>query len=174
MIGPQGTALVVDTCVVRSSGDGSARARSCRNFLQAIKDHGHCLVLTKPIDEEWRRHMSKYARKWLISMYSSRRVIRCVPQVRQDFRAGIKKQCTCPWENAAAEKDTKLIEAAREADQRIASVDARAREFFARVSIVIEEIRHIIWVNPEVQSQELVDWLKSGAHTKPELALYRR
>ena len=43
-------------------------SRNCREFLQAVLAICHRMVLTPPIQEEWNRHQSRFARTWRKSM----------------------------------------------------------------------------------------------------------
>jgi hypothetical protein len=64
---------------------------------------------------------------------------------------------------AAMEKDMRLIEAARATDNRIVSLDDTARRFFCAASKGVGELRQILWVNPVVERETPIQWLKEGA-----------
>ena len=42
-------------------------------------------------------------------------------------------------------------------------MDKKARFHFCNVCKNVEEIRDIMWVNPDTESEYCVDWLKRGA-----------
>lgn len=60
-------------------------------------------------------------------------------------------------------KDIHLIEAARAADSRIASLDDKARALFREASSMVKEIRSVCWVNPTNPAEDPLSWLESGA-----------
>ena len=64
---------------------------------------------------------------------------------------------------AAMEKDLHLIEAARATDRRIVSLDDTARRLFSSVSANIGELREILWVNPAIETETPIQWLKEGS-----------
>lgn len=62
------------------------------------------------------------------------------------------------------QKDFHLLEAARETDQTIISLDETVRGLFARATQHVGEIRDIVWVNPEYnEEEEPLVWLQNGA-----------
>ncbi|HLN32763.1 MAG TPA: hypothetical protein VK395_33850 [Gemmataceae bacterium] len=60
-------------------------------------------------------------------------------------------------------KDCHLLEAALATDSRIASLDEKARHHCAELAVAIEEMRAIIWVNPDVPEEGAIEWLEQGA-----------
>ena len=68
-------------------------------------------------------------------------------------------------------KDACLIEAALATDRTVASVDKEVRVFLQKVAHVVEELRAIVWVNPELEEEEPTPWLKRGAPAEPDRLL---
>ena len=64
---------------------------------------------------------------------------------------------------AILEKDRPLVEAALATDQRIASLDNRARNLFKGRVLSLTELASICWVNPEKIDETAVSWLQQGA-----------
>jgi hypothetical protein len=60
-------------------------------------------------------------------------------------------------------KDLILIEAALAADRIVISLDESVRGHFARASHSIDELKNIVWVNPEKQRDRPLWWLQQGA-----------
>lgn len=61
-----GRRLVIDANVVRAAGETEHTVSSaCRKFLDAVARFEHRVVMTTEIQQEWRDHASRYARKWL-------------------------------------------------------------------------------------------------------------
>jgi len=67
-------------------------------------------------------------------------------------------------------------EAALLSDKRIISLDDAARSHYAAASDRIRKIGGVIWVNPDIQEEEAIQWLEKGAsadHSR-RLENYRR
>jgi len=61
-------------------------------------------------------------------------------------------------------KDVHLIEAALDTDKTIISLDDNtARKFFALGSDEFEELKYIVWVNPDRPEETAIEWLENGA-----------
>lgn len=60
-------------------------------------------------------------------------------------------------------KDIHLIEAALLSEKRIISLDEEARSYYAAASDRIKEIKSVLWVNPDMQGEEAIQWLERGA-----------
>ena len=72
----------------------------------------------------------------------------------------------------AMEKDFHLPGAALETDQTIISRDENIRGLFKRASQQVDEIRNIIWVNPDRTAEEQpIVWLQNGAPPEPHRLL---
>ena len=70
--------LVIDASLaqsIRSASLVAPRAVLCRDILLAILDHKHVMVLTKEIDIEWDAHVTKFTRKWRVTMKSRRQML---------------------------------------------------------------------------------------------------
>ena len=68
--------LVIDTDVARASGDEDAtdpRAINCRDFLKEVRSQNHKVVMTRKISDEWKRHQSRFAFEWRVSMDARRK-----------------------------------------------------------------------------------------------------
>jgi hypothetical protein len=58
--------LVIDASVARSSGGEDALyplPKQCRDFLKATLSCGHRVVLSPPVNAEWKKHESGFARR---------------------------------------------------------------------------------------------------------------
>lgn len=156
--------LVIDASVATSTGERGRRGELCRTFLIIMIDRtAHRLVMTKDIGAEWDIHSHPFARRWRRSMNARRRVDR--PNVDHDavFCQKIERASQTEKALAAMEKDLRLIEAARIADNRVISLDDTARKFFSAVSSRVGELRDILWVNPVNEDETPIQWLLDGA-----------
>ena len=69
-------------------------------------------------------------------------------------------------------KDTHLIEAANCNDRIVASLDEAARRLFNGLAAAgNQELRSIVWVNPERSEETATDWLDHGASDEAERRL---
>ena len=86
------------------------------------------------------------------------------PPVNQALRDEIEGTATRDNEIEDMQKDFHLLEAARETDQTVISLDETVRQLFARATQRVGEIRDIVWVNPErTEEEEPIVWLQNGA-----------
>ena len=159
--------LVIDTDVAQAAGSETAthpRAKYCRDFLQKVLLLGHSVVMTPEISNEWKRHRSSFARRWRVSMDARRKVYRVDAPIDEELRNKIERTATNDKEDEDMQKDFHLLEAARETDQIIISLEEIIRQLFARAAQRVGEIRDIVWVNPErTEEEEPLVWLRNGA-----------
>jgi hypothetical protein len=68
-------------------------------------------------------------------------------------------------DTAEMTKDLCLIEAALATDKIVISLDDNtARKFFSEASVKIDELKDIVWVNPDkVDEEQPIEWLRNGA-----------
>ena len=165
--------LVIDASIAMAAGDVSMNptSRNCREFLQTILQICHLMALTVPIQEEWNRHQSRFARQWRKLMMARKKIeLVEVPPERSLERRIIRTIRDAPIA-AIIEKDRRLIEAALVTDKRVASLDDQVRGHFKAHRDTLPEARSICWVNPNTPDEEIVAWLRSGAPSDPFRAL---
>lgn len=159
--------LVIDTDVAQASGDEDAtdpRAINCRDFLKGVMTQNHRIVMTRKISDEGKRHQSRFALEWRMSMDARRRVDRIDPPEYDELQDKVTNTVDNEDEIEVMEKDLHLLEAAIETDKTIISLDETVRELFARATQQVGEIRDIIWVNPDRTTEEQpITWLQNGA-----------
>lgn len=159
--------LVIDADVAQASGDEDAtdpRAIICRDILMEVRTQEHRIVMTRLINDEWKRHQSHFALEWRASMDARRRVVRIDTSEQSQLKRKLTNTTENVDDNEVMQKDFHLIQAALETDKTIISLDETARVLFAVSSQQVGEIRNIIWVNPERTAEELpTTWVKNGA-----------
>ncbi|MHC1688420.1 MAG: hypothetical protein AB9879_11990 [Methanothrix sp.] len=164
-----GRSLVIDACIAHACcskkeilcGDDSGRI--CRNFLQSIYENTKiCIVMTKRIDEEWKKHTNKFSLKWIRWMYGSKRVFSPTYTFETKLREKIESNGDFKDGLSIMLKDLHLVDAAIASDKIITSLDDTSRYHFAKASQSIIEIRDITWVNP-LEGESSSDWLLKGA-----------
>ena len=159
--------LVIDADVARASGSETAthpRAEHCRDFLSAILSLSHRMVMTEQINNEWKNHQSRFARRWRVSMDARKKIDRINPSEDEELQVKITTTTNNENEIEALRKDFHLLQAALATDQTIISLDETVRGLFKRASQQVGEIRNIIWVNPDRTTEEHpIAWLQNGA-----------
>jgi predicted nucleic acid-binding protein len=166
--------LAIDASVARAAGGENAKyftSKHCRDFLQAVLKICHRMVMTPEIKKEWDKHESRFAKKWRSTMIAKKKL-----EYRQQPETGfIQETRSLLWDvfDKLAEtdkqreemfKDLHLIEAALDTDKRIISLDDNtARKFFALGSDELDQLKDIVWVNPDNPEETAIEWLEKGA-----------
>lgn len=119
--------------------------------------------MTPDLEDEWERHQSNFTAEWRAAMEAERLVSAVSPDQDQDLRRRILSTAQSKNNRLALDKDLHLIEAARATDDTVSSLDRRVRVLLREAARVIEELRAIVWVNPELEEEEPILWLQSGA-----------
>ena len=166
--------LVVDTDIASSaSGElvHDTRPKQCRDFLLAVKDNRHSIVLTEAIHEEWQKHQSKFTRTWLVSMYARRLVSHIEAPTDAELRQKVEIATIGQKKRAAMLKDVHLIEAALQADNIVTSLDETVRQCFHEATSTIALLKQITWANPCKEDERVIEWLELGARQEKERRL---
>lgn len=158
--------LVIDASVARSSGGEDAvhpLPKQCRDFLKATLSCGHRVVLSPPVNAEWRKHESGFARKWRTAMVARRKVL--MEEVAEDpaLRDAIEGSTKADRDRLAMIKDTHLVEAAQATDRTVVSLDDTVRRLFGVASKSVRSLRTVVWANPRHETEECSAWLADGA-----------
>ena len=159
--------LVIDASVACSCGDNEAvhpRAKQCRDFLIATLRICHKVVITPASWAEWKKHQSGFASRWRVSMTARKKVIRVTTEERTDAQKQV--QLSCHGKRLAkAMKDCHLLDAALATELSVISLDEEVREIYRSLCEDAKILRKIVWVNPTLESEAPVDWLKQGAQS---------
>jgi len=159
--------LVIDASVARSAGETEHPvSKSCREFLEAVRGICHRLVFTEAIRDEWRRHESRYSRRWLVSMYAKKKVDRIDPDPAASMQTQIEAIPLSSRKRQAVLKDRHLLEAALLADGIVASGDDTARNILREASSTWRAVKRMVWVNPGKPEEDCCDWLAAGARAE--------
>ena len=165
--------LVIDADVARAAGSETAthpRAEHCRDFLNAVLSLSHRMVMTEQINNEWKNHQSRFARRWRVSMDARKKIDRIDPPENAELQAKVTTTTNNENEIEVLQKDFHLLQAALVTDQTIISLDETVRQLFKQASQSVGEIRDIIWVNPDRTAEEQpIAWLQNGA--PPEMPI---
>ena len=167
--------FVIDADVAQASGSETAthpRAEHCRDFLNAVLSLNHRMIMTEQINNEWKNHQSRFARRWRVSMDARKKIDRISPPENAELQAKVTTTTNNENEIEALQKDFHLLQAALATDQTIISLDETIRGLFKQASQQVGEIRDIIWVNPDRTAEEQpIDWLQNGAPPEPHRQL---
>ena len=167
--------LVVDADIAQATGGKNAIHPTpvrCREFLREIYKLGHKVIFTDDILAEWKKHQSQYAQDWYLEMSTSGKIHRIKGDSRDtDLREAILEIIE---EDARhiVEKDLHLIDAAKLADEIVASMDKVMRNHLRRAAIKIDALKTIVWVNPkppekeDEEDEKCIIWLREGAHSE--------
>lgn len=169
--------FVIDTSIAKSAGREDAvhpTSQNCRNFLLAILDNGHCLVLTPDISAEWKTHASSFTQEWRATMYQKGRIyLGNVPQLLE-LKQEVLNCCETVHIQKIVEKDWLLVEAALAYDKLIASYEQKCYRHFKTVSFQVTQLQTICWLNLMEQSEAVFSWLENGAREREEAQFYLR
>jgi hypothetical protein len=157
--------LVIDASIAMAAGETSMHptSRNCREFLQSVLSICHSMVLTRPIQGEWNKHQSGFARKWRASMMARKKIEIVETSHDLSLQKRIAGREPDSAISAILEKDRHLIEAAIATDERIASLDDRVRSHLRERARIVRKVASICWVNPEKPNERAVSWLEQGA-----------
>ena len=157
--------LVIDASIAMAAGEVSMHptSRNCREFLQSVLEVCHRMAMTDPIREEWKKHQSGFARRWLTAMMARRKVVFVEIPAHHSLEKRIARAESNEALAAVMEKDRRLIEAALATDERVISLDDRMRQHLRDHVVKLTEVRSICWVNPCTPEEEAVAWLAAGA-----------
>jgi len=170
----KGRAIVVDASVAGRAGSlpSSSGSSPCRSALEAIDEAEHRAVFSRESLDEWKRH--GFARGWFTHMVAARR-IELLGEVRNDrLRAKLLPCASSESKRKAMDKDAHLLEAALQADRIVISCDEIVRALFQEACSTVQEIRAIHWANPEIESEEVVPWIRDGARAEAKRRLSSR
>jgi hypothetical protein len=158
--------IVVDASVARSAGQlpvpGFVSAQS-RAVLEAILTARHKVAFSAEGLAEWRKHQSRFARRWRVQMFSRRLVLLLRDTQDEDLRGRLQPCCSTEKEWQILEKDCHLVEAALQVDRIVISRDETVRALFRQACPTVPELQEIIWANPEIKEEQVVFWLEAGA-----------
>jgi len=155
--------LVIDASVASAAGlTMNPTSRRCREFLQAVLRISHRSTMTPVLREEWRRHQSLFAARWLAEMRSKAKVVEIADVRNEELRA------QAPL-SLSTQKDLHLIEAALPTDRIVVSLDQRARE-----ELAVQAAADVMWVDPVDEGGHVIYWLNKGAEPFEEWKLRAR
>lgn len=172
--------LVIDASVAHAAGEKEGTSINCRNFLIAVRESCHRLVMTPEIIDEWQRRNDERGKKpsrfiltWLAEMTEREKVevYRDIPNY-EELSSKIEEAIDINQGLQAALKDFILIKAALVTDRIIVSLDEKSRKPFKIAAVQVDELKNIVWVNPnKIEEEAPIDWLEKGAEAESDRLL---
>ena len=177
--------IVIDTNVLMSASKDPFNISKikdqgdiAREFLEQFRDlnNHYYMVVTPELEKEYRKYVDypdtvygAFGTNWRVQMQSLNRVVRLRNSVVDSKLRSLIINSTSDKDFAQVMlDDVHLIEAAKvpEADKIIVSFEKRCRNAFAETSHIIDVLKIIVWVDPEIEDEKPLEWLKNGA--RPE------
>lgn len=167
--------LVVDASVVRAAGSIDAvhpDAMHCRDILQTILEVCHRVHVTTELREEWKSHASRFARLWLRSMYSRKKVVDAAAVGATSLGAEVAGAAyLSDAEKEALFKDRHLVEAASAADKVVLSLDGRTGAILRKIAEHYGGLTDHLWIDPTKDFAETSAWLAERGKPRPDWQL---
>jgi hypothetical protein len=166
--------LVIDADVASAAGGEHAvhpRSVHCRDFLEAVLANDHRLVITPEISDEWTRRQSNFSRSWRRRMYARKSVFALNLDTSRSVVTRLRRVKCTKRQHDAMLNDVHLIDAALATDRTVNSLDAEARNVYARACGSLAELKRIVWVNPDKPGEDPLGWLERGAQADRERML---
>ena len=114
------------------------------------------------IKKEWDKHQSNYALEWLVSMVKIRK-LRYIPDAPNDeFRESVRDNNPDGGVVEIILKDAHLVEAAWATEHRVTSLDDVVRGHLCRSIAYCPQLQTILWANPAIEAENIVDWIENG------------
>ncbi|HTW66409.1 MAG TPA: hypothetical protein VME17_17420 [Bryobacteraceae bacterium] len=117
--------------------------------------------MTPLLREEWNRHRSLFAARWLADMSSKRKVEEIADVPNEELRNEAPAR-------RSVQTDLYLVEPALATNRIVASLDE-----LARTELALSACAEVTWINPVDERGHVVYWLNKGAETVEEWKLGR-
>jgi len=138
--------VVIDADIARSSGISEHPTSSgSRALLENVSTNGHRAAICPTLMQEWKKHQSLFAKKWLSSMIAKKKVDFIKPEKKTSIL--INKNIKDNTKKSVAEKDAHLLDAALIMDNIVTSNDNNARSVFCSLSNSCGNLKSIKWFN---------------------------
>jgi len=150
--------VVVDACVAQSAGETEHPVSSCcRDALLAILTICHRVVMTEAVQVQWNDHRSRFAHKWLTSMWAKKKVHRC----EGVQLSHVDKACDglSTTEQDRLREDLLLIEAACAADGIIVTRDDVIQAIWHKCHDRLGVPKPVTWINPVTDGVQALESL---------------
>ena len=162
--------LVIDASIAQAAGTTEhPTSKLSRECLSAILQICHKIVMTPAISQEWNKHQSLFAKKWLRNMIAKKKRVTGVnltDNEKKQLHDNIEELGASRNKVNAMLKDVHLLEAALATDYLVISSDEKVRELFNDLSQPVVSLKKIAWVNPTHTDEKTIEWLENGANVE--------
>jgi hypothetical protein len=171
--------LVIDASVARSAtSSDNPTSNASREFLQAILDVCHKIVLTPELHKEWDfnalqirspadRKRTRFLTDWMLAMARRKggKILR--PRIPRDeaLRNKINHLGLPEQSRQEISEDLHLIEAALASDSVVVSRDDSVRALLQSITSSCPEFSKVVWCNPVELGKDGLEWLHEGARS---------
>lgn len=166
----QSKRLVIDASIAQAAGTTEhPTAKLSRDCLLSVLQICHQIVMTPDISQEWNKHQSLFAKKWLRNMIAKKKMVTGVTLTNDEKKQlcnNIDELGNSPNQVKAMLKDVHLLEAALATDCVVISLDEKVRKLFNELSQKIGSLKQIAWVNPTNTDEQTTEWLDNGAEVE--------
>lgn len=164
--------FIIDADIARSSGNSEHPVSSgSRKLLENLAKKGHKIAMCPNLREEWKKHKSIFATKWLASMVARKKVVFIDPLKK--IKISIEENMVDCKNKEIALKDSHLIDAALAVDKIIVSNDNVAKNVFCNCLFMRGEIGDVSWFNPVSDGSFISEKLMSGTGYIPGIYYLR-
>jgi len=138
--------LVIDADIARSSGTTEHPvSSSSRQLLELVLSMDGKACFCTMLLAEWNKHQSAYTKKWRATMYSRKKI--SIVSHNDATKTFLQNLPTTKMQ-AAAVKDSHLIDISNQANKIILSNDSIARNAFSTLLSGNALINNVYWISP--------------------------
>ncbi|MBF0293171.1 MAG: hypothetical protein HQK86_13550 [Nitrospinae bacterium] len=167
--------LVIDASVFKAAGETSKNndSKNCRDILTQVMKICHKVVVTDELSEEINNHSSRFSRKWRTAMTGKKKhkIIKLDSSNQKNLNSLIESSVKSEKQRMAMIKDAHLLNAASSEDKIIVSLDEEAKSNFQSIINRLKDYKEIMWVNPTINIEPTIEWLRKGAKPDKRLML---
>jgi predicted nucleic acid-binding protein len=159
--------IVIDADVARSAGlSEHPVSKNARCLFDAILNSKIVIVFCPVLLEEWKKHRSTYAQRWLSSMIAKKRFSLITPATiaAQEIECAVIED----EQRKIAFKDAHVVDIALSTCKFIASNDVAARDIFCHIAITSVIFDDLFWAVPTNDGEELVNVISEKKYVPPK------
>lgn len=161
-------ALVLDTNLAQAAGAGAVHAgepapQCVAVFNTIYKNQALRVALNAKLNDEWKLHQREFARKWLINMFSRKRVDIFDENTPWEHEPAFLDDLDHASPKAKAEilKDMHLLKLAMLTDKRVISLDKQQLDWLSKNEPLLQYLRGLHWASPT--HAHILAWLEQSA-----------
>ncbi|MEU6646939.1 hypothetical protein ABZ863_30990 [Saccharomonospora sp. NPDC046836] len=122
--------------------------------------------MTPNLQDEWKRHATRFMTRWLVMMEQRCRVRRERDRRISDLRSAVATNVTQEEKRNVILKDIHITEAAIFLKIAVFSFDEKQRRVLSELQQDYSLLGDVQWFNPESDIETLKYWIDSDGHDK--------